>query len=237
MHESVPAEHRSFTIADPVHMEYAGRSGAGRWAIAFKRSFDTLASALGLLFLSPVLLLIGAVIRLDSSGPVLLRQRRVGKAGRAFYMYKFRTMAADSDEKAHQRYVTQMIREDDGSLRNGHGAFKLEHDPRITRVGRFLRTYSLDEFPQLINVLKGDMSLVGPRPPLPYEVALYNERHLRRLEAVPGMTGLWQVSGRNETTFEEMVDLDLSYIENWSPLLDIRILLRTVAVLIKERAA
>ena len=193
-----------------------------------KRVLDVAASGTGLLLLAVPCALTALLIRLDSRGPVLFRQTRIGRSGRPFTMYKFRTMSDGNSSEAHRDYVRRMIREDDGTLRNRDGAHKLEDDPRVTRVGRWLRKTSLDELPQLLNVFLGDMSLVGPRPPLPYEVEVYSPRHRRRLEAVPGITGLWQVSGRNQTTFEEMVDLDVTYIEGWSLLLDLRILARTV---------
>lgn len=204
---------------------------------ALKRALDVFGAAFGLVVLSPLLLGFAAAIRLDSPGPALFRQTRVGLGGVAFEMYKFRSMRCGVSSKEHEAYVTRMIKEGGDELRNGAGTYKLENDCRITRVGAWLRRTSLDELAQLINVLRGEMSLVGPRPPLPYEVALYTPRDLRRLTVTPGMTGLWQVSGRNETTFEQMVDLDIAYIENRSFLLDVQILARTVGVLIKERGA
>ena len=202
-----------------------------------KRALDMAASGAGLLLLAVPSAVAALLIRLDSRGPVLFRQTRVGQGGRTFTMYKFRTMSDGSSSEAHRDYVTRMIRKDDGSLRNRDGTLKLEDDPRITRVGRWLRKTSLDELPQLLNVFLGDMSLVGPRPPLPYEVEVYTPHHRRRLEAVPGITGLWQVSGRNRTTFEEMVDLDVAYIEKWSFLLDLRILAKTVPEVLGGKGA
>lgn len=204
---------------------------------ALKRGLDVFGALFGLVFLSPLLLGIAAAIRLDSPGPALFRQSRVGLGGVAFEMYKFRSMRCGVSSKEHEEYVTRMITEGGDELRNGAGTYKLENDCRITRIGAWLRRTSMDELAQLINVLRGEMSLVGPRPPLPYEVALYSPRDLQRLTVTPGMTGLWQVSGRNETTFEQMVDLDIAYIENRSFLLDVQILARTVGVLIKERGA
>ncbi|HSK48284.1 MAG TPA: sugar transferase [Coriobacteriia bacterium] len=215
------------------------RSGSVASAVlaSAKRGFDLFGSLLGVALISPLLATIALLIRIDSPGPVLFRQTRVGRGGTQFEMFKFRTMRSDCDSEQHREYVTRMIREGGDELRNGQGTYKLENDPRITRVGRVLRRLSFDELPQLFNVARGEMSLVGPRPPLPYEVELYTDRHMRRLEAMPGMTGLWQVSGRNQTTFEQMVDLDLSYIEHWSPLLDLKIIGRTVIVLLTERGA
>lgn len=206
------------------------------WA---KTALDLVASALGLILLSPLLALVALAIKVDSPGPVLFRQTRLGLNGVPFAMYKFRSMRSDSDSEIHRRYVETLIREggEAEELKNTAGTYKLEGDPRITRVGAMLRATSLDELPQLINVVKGEMSLVGPRPPLPYEAELYTERHARRLEAVPGITGLWQVSGRNETTFEQMVDLDIAYIERRCLALDLRILARTVRVVATRTGA
>jgi lipopolysaccharide/colanic/teichoic acid biosynthesis glycosyltransferase len=208
----------------------AERSDAGRDPV--KRFVDVLGSFGLLVVLSPVLAVIAAAVRLDSPGPALYKQERVGRGGRRFTMYKFRTMRADSDTAVHRDYVLRYMSGAGEELRNADGRYKLESDPRVTRTGRWLRRTSLDELPQLLNVAFGQMSLVGPRPPLPYEVERYTQRHARRLEALPGMTGLWQVSGRNRTTFEEMVDLDLAYIERWSPWLDLRILARTIGVVV-----
>jgi exopolysaccharide biosynthesis polyprenyl glycosylphosphotransferase len=167
----------------------------------------------------PLLLIIGLAIKLDSPGPVLFKQVRVGDKNRQFYIYKFRTMRQGAENELED-LIDQ--NEADGPI------FKIRDDPRVTRMGRFLRQTSLDELPQIWNVLKGDMSLVGPRPPIPAEVAQYKSWHKQRLTVPGGITGLWQVSGRSELTFDEMVLLDLYYIENWSPLLDLSILLRTI---------
>lgn len=198
------------------------------WAV--KRAIDFVGACAGLVVLSPLLAAIALAVRIDSKGPALFCQQRVGAGGKPFTMYKFRTMCTDCDAEAHRAYVSRYIRSGPEDLRNAAGRYKLEADPRVTRVGAVLRRLSLDELPQLANVALGQMSLVGPRPPLPYEVEMYTPRHAKRLEALPGITGLWQVSGRNETTFEEMIDLDLMYIATWSPLLDLRILARTLGV-------
>ena len=174
------------------------------------------------------LLLIGLAVRLSSPGPVLFRQRRIGKDGRPFSMHKFRSMYADAEERLSQ---VLELNESDGVM------FKIREDPRITPVGRVIRRYSLDELPQLLDVLLGRMSLVGPRPPLEQEVARYEEDTRRRLLVKPGITGLWQVSGRSDLTWEETVRLDLSYVENWSFGLDLSIIFRTIrAVLAREGA-
>jgi exopolysaccharide biosynthesis polyprenyl glycosylphosphotransferase len=188
---------------------------------AVKRSVDLLASGLGLLLLSPLLGAVALLVKLTSPGPVLYAQERVGLDGRTFPMYKFRSMIKDAD-----KMIDQLA---DRSEVAGH-IFKMKNDPRLTPPGRFLRRFSIDELPQLINVLFGQMSLVGPRPPLPREVAKYNAWHRKRLRVRPGITGLWQVSGRSHLPFEDMVRLDIYYIENWSLWQDLKILLRTIPV-------
>ncbi len=193
------------------------------WNRALKRAIDILVSGLGLIALSPLLALIALAIRLDSPGPVLFRQTRIGRNGKPFTIYKFRSMVVNAEEMQDQ---LRKLNEADGPL------FKIKDDPRRTRVGRFLRRTSLDELPQLYNVLRGDMSLVGPRPALPEEVAQYQEWHKKRLEVSPGITGLWQVSGRSKLSFDEMVLLDIYYVENWSPALDLRILLKTIPLVL-----
>jgi exopolysaccharide biosynthesis polyprenyl glycosylphosphotransferase len=189
------------------------------WQILLKRVMDVIVSVLGLAFLSPILGLVALAIRIDSPGPIIFKQIRVGREGRRFTCYKFRSMAVDAEAELD---ALRERNEASGPL------FKMRDDPRRTRIGRFIRRTSLDELPQLWNVLRGEMSLIGPRPPLPSEVKKYEPWHLRRLEVSPGITGLWQVSGRSGLTFDEMVLLDVYYIENWSPLLDLRILLKTI---------
>lgn len=187
--------------------------------LVFKRTMDVVISLLGMILLFPLLLLIVVAIRLDSPGAAIFRQIRVGKGERLFACFKFRSMRQGAEEEQEQ---LQARNEANGVF------FKIRDDPRVTRVGRFLRRTSLDEVPQLFNVLMGHMSIVGPRPAPPSEVQRYQSWHKRRLEVAPGITGLWQVSGRSELTFDEMVLLDLYYIENWSPMLDIQIMLRTI---------
>ncbi|MFZ1264884.1 MAG: sugar transferase [Anaerolineae bacterium] len=187
--------------------------------LAVKRLLDVLVSILALTLAAPFWLLIPIAIKLDSPGPVLFNQVRIGRAGRPFVVHKFRSMVVDAEE---QKDSLRSLNEADGPL------FKIKEDPRTTRVGRLIRRTSLDELPQFLNVLKGDMSLVGPRPALPEEVAQYEEWHKRRLEASPGITGLWQVSGRSLVGFEEMVLLDTFYCENWSFGLDLKILFKTI---------
>jgi exopolysaccharide biosynthesis polyprenyl glycosylphosphotransferase len=200
-----------------------------------KRISDIVIASLTLALLSPFWLLIALLIKLDSKGPVFYAQERVGMDGRIFLVYKFRSMLVDADSEIHREYQRKFIAGDaEANVGDDRRpAYKLQNDPRITRVGRILRRLSLDEVPQLFNVLRGDMSVVGPRPPIPYEVEAYELRHRKRLDMKPGLTGLWQVSGRNRLPFEEMVKLDLFYIENWSLLSDVKIILRTVLVMIR----
>ena len=199
-----------------------------------KRTFDLVFSALAIGLLFPVWVVIALLIKLDSRGPVFYTQERVGMDGRLFLLYKFRTMHAGADSELHREYQKAFIAgRAEANLGNEQKpTYKLLADPRITRIGRLLRRTSLDEVPQLLNVLLGDMSLVGPRPPIPYEVEAYELWHRKRLDMKPGLTGLWQVSGRNRLPFEEMVRLDLFYIENWSLLLDLKIILRTGFVML-----
>jgi exopolysaccharide biosynthesis polyprenyl glycosylphosphotransferase len=200
-----------------------------------KRVSDMVIASLTLALLSPFWLLIALLIKFDSKGPVFYAQERVGMDGRIFLVYKFRTMRMDADSEIHREYQRKFIA-GDAAANVGDAqkpAYKLRDDPRITRIGRLLRRLSLDEVPQLFNVLRGDMSVVGPRPPIPYEVEAYELRHRKRLDMKPGVTGLWQVSGRNRLPFEEMVKLDLFYIENWSLLFDLKIILRTVMVMLR----
>lgn len=194
----------------------------------FQRAADlAIAGALLALLLIPCLLLAVAIV-VESPGPVLFRQRRVGRRGRSFWFYKFRSMVADAEG---QRKALLRLNEATGPI------FKIRKDPRITRVGRFIRKYSIDEIPQLINVLKGDMSMVGPRPAIPSEVQQYSSRQKARLEAVPGLTGLWQISGRSDLSFEKSVELDLDYIAHQSCWLYLKILVLTVPAVIMARGA
>lgn len=199
-----------------------------------KRSMDVLGSLLALIFFAPIFFLIACAVKLTSKGPVFFRQRRIGQYGKPFVFLKFRSMYANNDASAHKQYVQQLIagKADEQRGEDGQKIYKLTKDSRITRVGAFLRKTSLDELPQFLNVLLGEMSLVGPRPPVPYEVEAYDIWHRRRLlEAKPGITGLWQVSGRSRVTFDDMVRLDLRYARTWSPWMDIKILARTPGAL------
>jgi exopolysaccharide biosynthesis polyprenyl glycosylphosphotransferase len=196
--------------------------------LLFKRAFDIVLATVLLVLALPLLGALALLIRLSSSGAVLFRQTRCGRNGRLFTLYKFRTMSPDAEER---RREIEHLNEMDGPV------FKARNDPRVTRLGRFLRKFSLDELPQFWNVLLGDMSLVGPRPPIPEEVAQYERWQRRRLAMKPGLTCLWQVSGRNELDFEQWMKLDLAYIDNWSPWLDFKILARTVPVVLSGRGA
>ncbi len=193
-------------------------------ALLIKRAIDVVVSGVALLILAPVFLVIAIAVRMESPGPVLYRSLRVGKKGRTFLCYKFRTMVVNADAIKEE---LNHLNERDGVL------FKIREDPRITRVGRVLRKYSLDELPQLWNVLKGEMSLVGPRPPIPSEVQMYSLDHLRRLDVTPGLTGLWQIMARHDPSFETYVALDVEYIETWSPVLDLKLLVKTIPAVLR----
>jgi exopolysaccharide biosynthesis polyprenyl glycosylphosphotransferase len=195
---------------------------------ALKRVLDVAVSAGGLILLSPLFLAVAVAIRLGSPGPILFRQKRVGADGKVFICYKFRSMREDAEWRQAE---LEAQNEADGAI------FKIRDDPRITPVGRFLRSWSLDELPQLWNVLKGEMSLVGPRPLPVRDLQLMEETHKRRLEAIPGMTGYWLIRGRSNLSFEEMVRLDLYYIENWSLSFDIKIILRTIGAVLRREGA
>jgi lipopolysaccharide/colanic/teichoic acid biosynthesis glycosyltransferase len=198
-----------------------------------KRVMDIVGSAAALTVLSPVFLVIAAFVKLSSEGPVLYRQKRLGLLGKQFDCLKFRTMYVNNDPTIHREYVAGLI---DGH-RSESGVYKIQNDPRVTGVGRFLRKWSLDELPQFLNVLRGQMSLVGPRPPIPYEKEVYRIWHMQRMEVKPGLTGLWQVMGRSRTNFAEMVRLDLRYMQNQSTLLDLKILLRTPRAVLTGKGA
>jgi exopolysaccharide production protein ExoY len=196
---------------------------------AWKRTLDVTASALGLFLLLPLLLIVAGVIKLSSPGPALLRQRRVGRHGKPFTLWKFRTMRLNADAGVHQDHLKTLITSDKPMTK-----LDVDADPRIFPAGKFIRRCYLDELPQLINVLRGEMSLVGPRPCLPYEAQQYKQWHRGRFQAAPGMTGLWQVSGKNRTTFAQMIRLDIAYAQRMSFLLDIRILLKTLPAILSE---
>ena len=220
-----------------LYPELQKKESTQRGALALKRAIDILGSAAALLVFAPFFAAIALIIKLTSKGPVLFRQERMGQYGRPFTFLKFRSMRTDCDSRIHQEYVSQFIAgKVEGKPGEASGAapvFKIQKDPRITPIGQFMRKTSLDEVPQFWNVLRGDMSLVGPRPPIAYEFRAYNVWHRRRvLEIKPGITGLWQVEGRSRTRFDDMVRLDLRYARSWSIWLDLRILLQTPGAVI-----
>ena len=202
-----------------------------------KRSFDFVSALIALLLFGPLMLVVALIVRFTSPGPVIFKQSRLGKGGVPFTFYKFRSMVVNVDDRIHREYMANLIRAGHGpapAAGASTASYKMKADPRVTRIGKFIRMTSIDELPQLFNVLKGDMSMVGPRPPIPYEAAHYEPWHLRRiLVAKPGITGLWQVEGRSRVTFSEMVRMDLRYIRHCSLALDLKIMARTVGVVLR----
>ncbi|MEN6409521.1 MAG: exopolysaccharide biosynthesis polyprenyl glycosylphosphotransferase [Anaerolineaceae bacterium] len=207
------------------------------YAWSAKRLFDVLVSLIALVLLAPVFLFIAVGIKMSSKGPVIFRQERIGKKGKPFEFYKFRSMHMNGDDSKHKKFARTFILNSGELNQQGEQIFKIADDPRVFRFGKFIRKTSLDEFPQLVNVLKGDMTLVGPRPSLAYEWEVYKEWHKKRAEAPPGCTGLWQTAGRSSVTFEEMIILDLYYISNMTLLFDIKIMLQTFPVLLFGKGA
>ncbi|HEX3437143.1 MAG TPA: sugar transferase, partial [Pseudacidobacterium sp.] len=203
----------------PLH-----RSRSKVFSTFFKRVFDLTFSMAALIAAFPLMLVISLAVRFDSEGPIFYVSERIGKRGRVFPCFKFRTMVKDAEKRKKELAA---LNERDGIL------FKVSNDPRITRTGRFLRKYSLDELPQFFNVLRGEMSIVGPRPPIAIEVAKYELEHFRRLEVMPGLTGLWQVHARQDSSFAKYIELDTAYVENWSFWLDVKILLKTAFVVVR----
>jgi len=237
--DSLTSAYKVPTEAIPLFFdETSSRSTA---ALALKRVIDIAGAMALIVLLAPVMVATALAIALTSPGPVIFRQIRLGKRGKPFVFYKFRSMVADADDQIHRQYVASLINGMHTDVNQGDASnplYKLRSDPRITRLGSFIRATSIDELPQLFNVLKGQMSLVGPRPPLPYEAEQYQSWHLRRvLEIRPGITGMWQVEGRSRTSFDEMVRLDLRYIQNRSLLLDLRILAKTVLIVARRDGA
>jgi exopolysaccharide biosynthesis polyprenyl glycosylphosphotransferase len=228
--------------SDPaLYPDLSQRENARKASNAMKRVMDVCGSVLALAVFSPIFLAIAIAIKATSKGPIFFRQRRIGEHGEAFTFLKFRSMYVNNDSRIHQEYVQSLIAgtaKANASDGNGEAVYKLTRDPRITNFGAFLRKTSLDELPQFMNVLRGEMSLVGPRPPVPYEVKAYDVWHRRRLlEAKPGITGLWQVNGRSRVKFDDMVRLDLQYARHWSPWMDVKILLRTPAAVVLGEGA
>jgi lipopolysaccharide/colanic/teichoic acid biosynthesis glycosyltransferase len=218
-----------------LYPDLSRRQASPRKGQVVKRVLDICGSLLAILAFLPAFAIIALLVKLTSNGPVLFCQKRVGRYGKEFKFYKFRTMSTDNDPRIHQEYVARLIA---GDISRSTGIYKLVNDPRITPLGRFLRKTSLDELPQFFNVLKNDMSLVGPRPPLPYEFERYQTWHKRRvLELKPGLTGIWQVEGRSRTTFDEMVRMDLRYAIQQSFWFDLKILLQTPSAMFSGRGA
>ncbi len=205
-------------------------------ALFTKRAIDVIACGAIMIVGAPLFLIIAALIKLTSRGPIFFRQVRLGRDGEPFTFYKFRTMRHNNDDSVHRSFSRDFIKgQAEGA--DEHGVFKMVRDPRVTSVGRFLRRTSLDELPQFWNVIRGEMSLVGPRPPISYEIEHYEDWHKDRLRVKPGLTGLWQVSGRSQVPFDEMVKLDLYYISQWSVALDLKIIWKTIPVMVKGDGA
>jgi lipopolysaccharide/colanic/teichoic acid biosynthesis glycosyltransferase len=222
---------------EAIYRDLYGQQGSRHPEGILKRAIDVVGSLLALLLFLPLFGVIAILVKLTSRGPVLYCQKRVGQFGTLFNFYKFRSMYANNDPGVHREYVTKLI-EGAKHIQQPNGMYKLVHDPRVTPLGRLLRKFSLDELPQFMNVLVGDMSLVGPRPPLPYEFERYRTWHRRRvLEIKPGLTGLWQVEGRSRTTFDEMVRMDLRYATTRSLWLDLKIILQTPAAMFSGNGA
>jgi exopolysaccharide biosynthesis polyprenyl glycosylphosphotransferase len=228
-------------VPDTLAFLFDERTELTRAGAALKRVIDIVGSLVAIIAFSPIMLFTAIAVAVTSPGPVIFRQTRIGKGGAPFVFYKFRSMRANADDRIHREYVANLIEGNLKEVNQGDATrpvYKMTADPRVTPVGRMIRKTSVDELPQLFNVLKGDMSLVGPRPPLPYEAEKYQSWHLRRvLQIRPGITGLWQVEGRSTTSFDEMVRLDLRYIRHCSLWLDLRILLRTVMVVLRRDGA
>jgi lipopolysaccharide/colanic/teichoic acid biosynthesis glycosyltransferase len=224
-----PAAGRPFT--GPA----ARRSWA--WTRTGKPLFDAVLASLFLVLLCPLLVAVAVLIRLTTPGPALIRQTRVGRGRRPFVLYKFRSMYTGNSDEQHRLYVRKLLTEDEPPAGGRRGLFKLEDDPRVTPVGRLLRKTSIDELPQLLNVIRGDMSLVGPRPALPWEVEMIGDGHSRRFEVRPGLTGLWQVSGRSRLTMRQGLELDVEYASRQSFAFDLMILLKTVPTVLSARGA
>ena len=204
---------------------------------ALKRLTDVVVSLAMIVILAPLLLVLWLLVRSTSAGPALFRQQRLGRDQRPFTLLKFRTMYVDNDDRIHRDYVASLLSEDGPAAATGNGLFKLDGDPRVTRLGAWLRRTSLDELPQLVNVLCGEMSLVGPRPVLPWEAKLFDEPHQRRFAVKPGMTGLWQVSGRSRLSMRTALELDVEYVLRRSFVLDLAILARTLPAVLRGGAS
>jgi lipopolysaccharide/colanic/teichoic acid biosynthesis glycosyltransferase len=235
-HRELADRGRLATVEDLARVQQK-RSVVERVEAAAKRAMDLTLASLMLVVLAPVMLVIVLLIQLTSPGPALFQQIRVGLRQSPFILLKFRTMHQGTDDAIHRAYVTNMLAARATPADAERGIYKLTNDPRVTRIGRFLRKSSLDELPQLVNVLRGDMSLVGPRPVLPWEAQLFEPRHRLRFEVKPGITGLWQVTGRSALTMQQALDLDAEYVLRRTTLLDLAILVRTIPAVLLSRGA
>jgi exopolysaccharide biosynthesis polyprenyl glycosylphosphotransferase len=228
-------------LHDPFAFDLDASKKSHRFSSIIKRGIDVVGSLIGMILSSPIIFITAIAVKATSPGPIIFRQTRMGIKGKRFSFYKFRSMYRNSDDQIHRQYVTDLIKGNHEKINQGNAdkpLFKMKTDPRITRVGRIIRKLSIDELPQFVNVLKGEMSLVGPRPSLSYEVEEYEPWHLRRiLEVKPGITGLWQVDGRSQTSFDDMVRMDLRYVQNWSLWLDVMILIKTVKAVVRANGA
>lgn len=222
--EVVPSSPALYIVADTCRLN--------GWGGHAKRLFDLVVASLALIVLSPLFAVLAFLVKRSSPGPILFVQERIGRNGEPFPFYKFRTMVHDSDDAIHRQFAAMFIN-GSGAASSQDKVYKLTEDPRVTAIGRWLRKTSLDELPQLFNIVRGEMSLVGPRPPIAYELDHYQPWHHERLRITPGLTGLWQVSGRSNVPFEEMVRLDIHYINSWSLWSDLRILFKTVPVVLR----
>lgn len=221
-----------------LYPDLARKNSLKKKAVFLKRALDITGSIGGLIIFSPFFIVIPVLIKLTSKGPVFFRQKRAGSLGQSFTFLKFRSMHAGSTDAIHSDYIKKLINEDSAWEAGQNKVYKISNDPRVTKVGKFLRKTSLDELPQFLNVLAGDMSLVGPRPPIPYEMECYELWHWRRvMEAKPGLTGLWQVSGRSAKSYNEMVRLDIRYMERWSFWLDLKIIFMTPFAMMSSKDA
>ena len=225
------------SILPPLRLGTGRETAQARRAEPAKRALDVLVAGAALVLLGPLLLAIVVAIRVTSRGPAVFRQERLGRGGRPFVMFKFRTMYTDTDDTVHRAYVTQLLTQDAPATGGSAGLFKLEADPRITPVGRWLRRTSLDEIPQLVNVLRGEMSLVGPRPALAWEAQLYTDGDYRRFDVLPGLTGLWQVSGRSRLSMRQALALDVEYVRRRNLWFDLVILARTIPTVLRSEAS
>jgi len=234
-------------IIEQLYPELLNKTPSSALGLAAKRCIDIIGSCIGLILAIPFFIVVPILIKKTSKGPVFFRQKRVGIGGKTFTFYKFRSMSTNNDPKIHIEFMKNMIRGPgqeplpSSKMEEFAGktqVFKMVNDPRVTPIGRFLRKTSIDELPQLINVLLGDMSLVGPRPAIPYEVREYDSWHLHRVFPVkPGITGVWQVMGRSHTSFDAMVRMDIQYINNWSPMLDLKLIFQTPFSILAAKGA